>query len=233
MSLTQKELYEFGPFTVDPADRSALRDGTPLTMTPKVFDTLVYLLRNRGRLLSKDELLKGIWPDAFVEEVNLAVNISALRKLFGEGPQDGRYIVTVPGSGYRFVAEVSVLVGQQGRIESGEEIRTNITSVGSTNRLDQTETNAASPSPTSIARSKPHRKSIWIGATSAAVVLIAIALIFNFRHPRLSPLTAKDSILLADFENSTGEPVLDDTLKEGAALIDGHSATLSAWPSQG
>src|SRR5215469_7084122 len=106
MPLTEKEMYEFGPFSLDPTERVVLRDGTPVPLTPKVFDTLVYLVRNRGRLLTKDELLKEIWPNTFVEEVNLAVNISALRKAFGEGPQDGRYIATIPGSGYRFVAEV-------------------------------------------------------------------------------------------------------------------------------
>ena len=106
MSLIKKEMFQFGPFSLVPTERVVLRDGTPVPLTPKVFDTLVYLVRNRGRLLTKDELLKEIWPNTFVEEVNLAVNISALRKAFGEGPQDGRYIATIPGSGYRFVAEV-------------------------------------------------------------------------------------------------------------------------------
>src|SRR5215469_15874357 len=106
MPLTEKEIYEFGPFSLDPTERVISRDGTPVPLTPKVFDTLVYLVCNRGRLLTKDELLKEIWPNTFVEEVNLAVNISALRKVFGEGPQDCRYIATIPGSGYRFVAEV-------------------------------------------------------------------------------------------------------------------------------
>lgn len=106
MSLMQKEIYEFGPFSLDPSERVVSRDGSPLPLTPKVFDTLLCLVRNRGRLLTKDELLREIWPDAFVEEVNLAVNVSTLRKVFGEGPQDGRYIVTVPGRGYRFVADV-------------------------------------------------------------------------------------------------------------------------------
>jgi TolB-like protein/DNA-binding winged helix-turn-helix (wHTH) protein/Tfp pilus assembly protein PilF len=106
MPLTEKEIYEFGPFSVDPTERVMFRDGTLVPLTPKVFDTLVYLVRNRGRLLTKDELLKEIWPKTFVEEVNLAVNISVLRKVFGEGPQDCRYIATIPGSGYRFVAEV-------------------------------------------------------------------------------------------------------------------------------
>jgi DNA-binding winged helix-turn-helix (wHTH) protein len=106
MSLMEKEMYEFGAFSLDSAERVLSRDGSSLTLTPKVFDTLLCLVRNRGRLLTKDELLKEIWPDTFVEEVNLAVNISTLRKALGENPQDGRYIVTVPGHGYRFVADV-------------------------------------------------------------------------------------------------------------------------------
>ena len=106
MSLTEKEMYEFGPFSLDPAERIISRDGTPLPLTPKVFDTLVCLVRNRGRLLTKDELLKEVWPGTFVEEVNLAVNISTLRKTLGESPQDPRYIATVQGRGYRFVADV-------------------------------------------------------------------------------------------------------------------------------
>src|SRR5277367_2597368 len=108
MSMNGKELYEFGPFLLDPRERVLLSAEAPVAMTPKVFDTLLYLVRNQGRVLSKDELLQKIWPDTFVEEVNLAVNISTLRKLLGEGPQDGRYIVTVSGRGYRFVAPVRI-----------------------------------------------------------------------------------------------------------------------------
>jgi TolB-like protein/DNA-binding winged helix-turn-helix (wHTH) protein len=106
MSLNRKELYEFGPFSLDPQERILWREGKPLAATPKVFDTLLFLVRNQGRVLTKDELLQELWPGTFVEEVNLAVNISTLRKLLGENPQDGRYIVTVSGRGYRFVAEV-------------------------------------------------------------------------------------------------------------------------------
>ena len=118
MPLTEKEMYEFGPFSLDPTERVIFRDGTPVPLTPKVFDTLVCLVRNRGRLLTKDELLKEIWPNTFVEEVNLAVNVSALRKVFGEGPQDCRYIATIPGSGYRFVAELRKASTKNGNEEN-------------------------------------------------------------------------------------------------------------------
>ena len=109
MSLKQKAMYMFGPFSLDPVERVLWRDGTSLTLTPKVFDTLLCLVRHHGRVLTKSELLKEIWADTFVEEVNLTVNISTLRKALGENPQDARYIKTVPGRGYRFVAEVTEL----------------------------------------------------------------------------------------------------------------------------
>jgi DNA-binding winged helix-turn-helix (wHTH) protein len=88
--MREQEIYHFGPFSLGPAERLLLRDGTPLSLTPKVFDTLVCLVRNHGRLVSKDELLNEVWPDTFVEEVNLAVNVSTLRKILGEIPQDGK-----------------------------------------------------------------------------------------------------------------------------------------------
>src|SRR5882672_6229826 len=114
MLMIQRELYEFGPFTVDSIERTLERDGISLAITPKVFDTLLYLVRNQGRILMKDELLQKIWPGTFVEEVNLAVNISVIRKLLSDTPQDPRYVSTVPGRGYRFMAQVRTRVEQVG-----------------------------------------------------------------------------------------------------------------------
>jgi DNA-binding winged helix-turn-helix (wHTH) protein len=102
-----REIFDFEGFTLNTEERTLTRAGGLFAVTPKAFDVLVYLLRNPGRILTKDELLKEIWPDTFVEEVNLAVNISTLRKVLGEDPQDRRFIVTVPGRGYRFVAQVN------------------------------------------------------------------------------------------------------------------------------
>jgi len=77
-----------------------------VVLTSKVFDTLLALVANHDRVLLKDELMKLVWPDSFVEEVNLAQNVSALRKLLGETPGQNRYIATIPRKGYRFVGEV-------------------------------------------------------------------------------------------------------------------------------
>src|SRR4029079_17127911 len=104
MSNLFKQFYVFGPFRLDPSSRLLLRDGKPVPLTAKTFDTLFVLIRSNGKVLGKDELLQAVWPDAVVEEANLAVNISALRKALGESPGEHKYIVTIPGRGYQFVA---------------------------------------------------------------------------------------------------------------------------------
>ena len=103
-----RQRYVFGDFRLDPVSRQLLgADGTPVALTPRVFDTLLYLVQNAGVVVGKEAMIAAIWPNRVVEENNLTQNISALRRLFGENPGDHRYIVTEPGLGYRFVAPVS------------------------------------------------------------------------------------------------------------------------------
>jgi Tol biopolymer transport system component/DNA-binding winged helix-turn-helix (wHTH) protein len=100
--------YEFGDFRLDAAKRLLLnRDGKPLSLTPKAFETLLYLVERGGAVLDKDELMCAVWPDTFVEENNLNQLISALRRVLGDDRARHRYIMTVPGRGYCFVADVS------------------------------------------------------------------------------------------------------------------------------
>lgn len=99
-------IYEFGAFRLDPTARLLRREGKPVALTPKVFDTLLLLVQHHGELLEKEQLMKELWPDSFVEESNLTYNISTLRKALNEKAADNPYIVTVSGRGYRFVAEV-------------------------------------------------------------------------------------------------------------------------------
>jgi len=99
-------IYEFGPFRVDARKRLLLRDGKPVRLPAKAFELLLVLLQSQGRLVEKDELIGRVWPDAVVEENNLTVNISALRKSLSEIPGEHRYVLTVPGRGYQFVADV-------------------------------------------------------------------------------------------------------------------------------
>src|SRR5262252_5831533 len=108
MSHQPKPIYEFGPYRLDSAERLLSHDGEVVPLQPKVFDLLLVLVERHGRLLEKDELMKAVWPDTVVEEVNLANNISILRKTISENGQ--QFIETVPKRGYRFVAEVREVV---------------------------------------------------------------------------------------------------------------------------
>ncbi|HTK26019.1 MAG TPA: winged helix-turn-helix domain-containing protein [Pyrinomonadaceae bacterium] len=105
-ALTNGHRYAFDNFEIDPANRLLLRDGQVVPLTGKVFDVLLVFAENPGRLLGKDELIEKIWQADFVEEGNLARNVSTLRKALGDAGKDHKYIVTVPGHGYRFVANV-------------------------------------------------------------------------------------------------------------------------------
>ena len=106
MSSQEKQLYDYGPFRLDPVKRRLLRDGEPVQLTPKAFDTLLALVQQSGKTVEKDDLMRRVWPGAVVEENNLNQNITALRKCLGDSRQASRYIATIPGLGYRFVAEV-------------------------------------------------------------------------------------------------------------------------------
>src|SRR3954464_191087 len=103
---TERSLYEFGGFRVDPVRRRLLRNHEQVPLTPKAFSILLILLERRGGVVEKEELIQAVWPDTFVTEANLTQNISSLRKALGERANDHRYVVTVPGRGYSFVAEV-------------------------------------------------------------------------------------------------------------------------------
>jgi len=99
-------VYEFGRFRLDVTQRVLAKDGELVTLAPKVLDTLVFLVQNRGRILEKRELVDALWPESFVEESNLSQNIFLLRKLLGDDRGDSAFIQTIPRRGYRFVAEV-------------------------------------------------------------------------------------------------------------------------------
>src|SRR5579863_1889806 len=104
-----KQLLEFGPFRVDPEQRLLLRDQQPIPLSPKAFDLLLVLASRGGEVVLKDDLMKLLWPNTFVEESNLGQHVFQLRKALGERPQDHTYVVTIPGRGYRFVQPVRSL----------------------------------------------------------------------------------------------------------------------------
>jgi len=140
MQAAPAHLYEFGAFQLDTAKRLLRRlDGTTVPLTPRVFETLLYMVEHRGIVLDKERLMEAVWPDSIVEENNLSQNVSTLRRIFGETPGSHSYIVTVPGRGYRFVADVNeqtdngsaVLKAEQG---TGPTLAENRTKAATANR---------------------------------------------------------------------------------------------------
>jgi len=124
MPKSSRHVYKFGSFRLDQAERVLLRDRENVSLTPKVFDILVVLVESAGRLVTKESLLEEVWPDTFVQEANLSVNMATLRKALGEGPGEHQYIKTISKRGYRFVANV-VEVGRETALAvATHEVRT-------------------------------------------------------------------------------------------------------------
>ena len=102
-----REIFRFGPFVLDVAGHTLTRAGAPVALTPKLFDLLRILVASEGRLLEKGELMQAAWPDAVVEEGNLAKGVILLRQALGDTGENRTFIETVPRVGYRFVASVT------------------------------------------------------------------------------------------------------------------------------
>src|SRR5262245_56386918 len=113
MSNQTMQAYVFGRFRIDAIKRLLFAGDELVTLTPKAFDTLLALVENRGTVLSKEELMRMVWAEQFVEENNLAQNIHSIRKSLGERSEGVKYIETIPKRGYRFVADVEVLTEAQ------------------------------------------------------------------------------------------------------------------------
>ena len=210
MATGPKVLYQFGPFRVDPDKQILLRDNEPVAVTPKAFETLLILVRHSREVVSKDELMKALWPDAFVEEANLSQNIFMLRKALGDTPKDRRYIVTLPGKGYRFAAEVRTVTSDAEDLVIESRSRSQMV-------IEQTD---SAPSETLHALpTSPHRKVNWkyLLLFGAGLALLVVGGAFFYFH-RAHALTEKDTIILADFTNTTGDPVFDGTLRQGMAV---------------
>jgi|GEM_PF-3112573 len=178
--------YRFGEFEVDPANRSCTRDGVSLAVSGKVYEILLALVENPGRLLSKDELLERVWPNEFVEEGNLARNVSTLRKALGDNGKEHKYILTVPGHGYRFIPDVLKTV--PGQLEFVEEI------VEPTAQADETDPDCVpkvdkdgTAGITAVGIFAPRRRfagRLWRGPLIVAVCGSAVAFVsvFTFSH---------------------------------------------------
>ena len=216
------DLYRFGEFELDPCTRTCLRKGAPLVVTPKAFEVLAYLVANPGRVVTKGELLKAVWPDSFVEESNLAQHISWLRKALGDRAD---LIDTVPGRGYQFAtvvqiispADVSPLEQPAGTLVQGVREHTRVVIEESLVLPITGKTTPASN------RGWPYYALVIV---TVGVLAVAATVWAGWKSRR--PVTAAefDKIVVADFENLTGDPVFDRSLTTALATsLDQSSVT--------
>jgi DNA-binding winged helix-turn-helix (wHTH) protein/Flp pilus assembly protein TadD len=200
-------LYQFGQFAVDPSRRTLSRAGSSISLTPRAFDVLLFLAQNPNRLVTKEELLQAVWGDAFVEEGNLTQYISHLRKALDNDSEDTRLIVTIARKGYQFTARVTV-VPEEPDITKPPALRALATETSGPDapaaRFPTTEKVIVSASPRLLLRKR--------FATAALLAVIAAAFWLYRSQLRRVTLSAKDTIVLADVENETGDPVFDDAL---------------------
>src|SRR5688572_25196406 len=110
MSLSVNHFYRFGEFTLDTDQKTLRRGDRPQPLTPKMFETLLILVENHGRIVEKEALMRRLWPDSFVEDANRTFNSQQLRKALGDDARHPLYIETVPRRGYRFTADVEELL---------------------------------------------------------------------------------------------------------------------------
>jgi DNA-binding winged helix-turn-helix (wHTH) protein/tetratricopeptide (TPR) repeat protein len=219
-----RHLYEFGPFRLDPQKRLLTRGTDQIPLTPKVIETLVVLIENRDRVVSKDDLMKMLWPDSFVEESNLSQNVFVLRRALGDSSQEKRYIVNVPGRGYQFTEVVHEVDEAQ---------------LGTTQEIEETvRVESRSLARVVVERVVPRQGPIGIRtgiAVAMAALMTAGVLVYRsrFRRPaeRTGPLISlpavkmRPSVAVLGFRNLSGRA---DTKWLSVALAEMLNTELAA-----
>jgi eukaryotic-like serine/threonine-protein kinase len=204
-SLADGYLYRFGPFALDSRQRTLSRADSPVSLTPKAFDVLFFLVQNPNRLVTKEELLQAVWGDTFVEEGNLTQYISHLRKALADHSENTRLIVTIARKGYQFTARVTVAEADIAK--------------HATLQMAATETSKADlrpvefPTREKVAESPSPRVRLrkW-RAAAALLAVIAAAVWLYWSYLRPVTLSATDTLVLADVKNETGDPAFNDAL---------------------
>src|ERR1700692_1162608 len=194
-SLADGYLYLFGPFALDSRKRTLSRADSPLSLTPKAFDVLLFLVQNPNRLVTKEELLQAVWGDSFVEEGNLTQYISHLRKALGDNSEDTRLIVTIARKGYQFTARVTVA--------EAADIAKHATLQAAATETSRTDAQPVEfPTKEKVTKSPSPRLRLrkWFAAAGLLAV-IAAAFWLYWSYPRPVTLSATDTIVLAGVKN--------------------------------
>ena len=231
MSNMGKALYEFGPYRLDPEKRVLFRDREPVPLQMKAFETLLALVRHSEEVVLKDELMKAVWPDTFVEEANLTQNISVLRKVLGDEASERRYIVTIPGRGYRFVEKVRTVIEDEIIVvESHARSRVVIAEEGEQNPpvfLREGNELRALPGQTAT----PYRW--WMAAMAVAGTVVASLILFALLSPAPVPKVLRSIRLTHTGSVSPHSVVLSDSNRLYFTETIGAKGVLAEVPATG
>jgi len=199
-SLADGYLYRFGQFALDVRKRTVSRADSPVSLTPKAFDVLLFLVQNPNRLVTKEELLQAVWGDTFVEEGNLTQYISHLRKALGDNPEDARLIVTIARKGYQFTAGVTVAESTDSTKQPAVQVST----------AESSLSDLQPPRGASVDEAVPKAPKNWRKAAvvGASIALLAVVCFASWRHfgGKTPPRSQKIMLAVLPFENLTGDP---------------------------
>src|SRR6266567_101901 len=193
-------LYRFGQFALDSRKRMLSRADSPVSLTPKAFDVLLFLVQNPNRLVTKEELLQAVWGDTFVEEGNLTQYISHLRKALGDNSEDTRLIVTIARKGYQFTADVTVAEAADAAMQAAVQV-----SIAESSLAD-TQLALRSPADEAVPKAPRHWwKAAFVCASAVLLVVVCFA---SWRHFAgiTPPRSHKIMLAVLPFENLTGDP---------------------------
>src|SRR5712672_591492 len=193
-------LYRFGQFMLDPSRRTLSRANSPVSLTPKAFDVLLFLAQNPNRLVTKEELLQAVWGDTFVEEGNLTQYISHLRKALDDNSEDTRLIVTIARKGYQFTADVTVAESTDSTKQPAVQVST----------AESSLSDLQPPRGSSVDMTVPRAPKSWRKAAvvGASIALLAVVYLASWQHfgGKTPPKSQKIMLAVLPFENLTGDP---------------------------
>ena len=221
---TRSRIFRFGPFEVDIGERELTKHGTRIKLQGQPFVILEILLARAGRVVTRDEIRETLWPsDTFVDfEHGLNTSVKKLRQVLCDSADEPSYIETVRGVGYRFIAPVEVELEESespAPLNGAPEENEQLAIAGETVVEEPAAASLSLPLPTAQTPYLNLRKAT-VFVLAAVVVLLAAGALLFYRHRvnRQNNLTENDTVVLADFDNSTGDPIFDETLKTALNL---------------
>lgn len=250
MQLKTGSFYDYGPFRLDPAEHRLTREGTPVSLAPKAFELLLFLVQNPGRLLTKEQIMQAVWPGSFVEDANLTVSISLLRKVLGEKEGNLRYIETVPKMGYRFIASVGEVQCAPAVLPKPDEnpsrdaqmaqFQSNLTGPATAEvppAAEDGEQNLARDGPPSISSTPVHARTAMSALVILGILVAAAAAYLAHRKlttsaVHLAPLQRSLAILpLRNLRQNPNDDFLGFSLADAVITKLGPVSSLTVRPS--